>query len=358
MVTASCVSVIGPPSERCTTPPPDGLPNISSSARTVRLTRSFSSSLTCSKEPLSERYDMQVLTRLGMVGKNQKCYRPAEMAKIRLMLLGGFEAHTEPGVTLPIPRKKAQMLLAYLAMHPKQTHLRDKLATLLWDDAPAEQARLSLRQTLFIIRQALPFDPTLVDGDGIAFAADAATVDVREFEQLAQNDDPERLERAATLYHGALLEGVGPGSTAFEEWLRAQRERLHELALEVFAKLLGHQMMIDATEPAIQAALRLLSLDPLQEVTHRALMRLYAREGRRAAALRQYQFCVDVLQRELGVEPEEATKQVYREVLSQPSPLVAAPRADPRLLPQPRRRRVRAYRRSRSVTTPLIGRDT
>src|SRR5262245_59086117 len=146
-----------------------------------------------------------------MVRKNQKCYRPAETAKLRLTLLGGFEAHTDPGVAVAIPRKKAQMLLAYLAMHPRQTHLRDKLATLLWDDAPAEQARLSLRQTLFIIRQALPFDPTLVDGDGIAFAADAVTVDVREFEQLAQNDDPERLERAATLYHGALCETVRRG---------------------------------------------------------------------------------------------------------------------------------------------------
>src|SRR5215510_6472771 len=171
---------------------------------------------------------MKVLTALGMVGENQKCYLPADMSTLRLTLLGGFEARTDSRLSLAIPSKKAQMLLAYLAMRPRQRHLRDKLASLLWDDAPAEQARLSLRQALFIIRQALPFDPTLVDGDGVAFATDAVTVDVREFEQLAQNDDPERLERAATLYHGALLEGVGPGSTAFEEWLRAQRERLHE----------------------------------------------------------------------------------------------------------------------------------
>jgi hypothetical protein len=41
--------------------------------------------------------------------------------------------------------------------------------------------------------------------------------------------------------------------------------------------------------------------------------------------LRQYQLCVDVLQRELGVEPEEATKQVYRELLPQPSPRLATP---------------------------------
>jgi len=246
------------------------------------------------------------------------------MAKLRLTLLGGFEARTDSGLSVAIPRKKARMLLAYLVMHPKQTHLRDKLATLLWDDAPTDQARLSLRQALFAIRQALPFDPTVLDGDCVAFAADAVTVDVTEFEQLVRNDDPEALERSAALYQGDLLEGIGPSSAQFEEWLRAERERLHELALEALAKLLAHRMKVGVIEPAIHTALRLASLDPLQEVTHRALMRLYVRPGRRAAALRQYHVCVDVLQRELGVEPEDRTKQDHRELHPQPPPPMSA----------------------------------
>src|SRR5262245_21798820 len=249
------------------------------------------------------------------------------MAKLRLTLLGGFEARTDSGLSLAISRTKAQMLLAYLAMHPKQTHLRDKLATLLWDDVSAEQARLSLRQTLFVIRQALPFDPTVVDGNGVAFAEDAVTVDVTEFEQVARRHDPDELERATALYRGDLLEGISPGSAQFEEWLRAERERLHELALEALAKLLAHRMKLGATEPAIETALRLLSLDPLQDVTHRTLMRLYMRQGRRAAALHQYQVCVDLLRRELGVEPEEATREFYRTILPdrQPTPISLEP---------------------------------
>jgi DNA-binding SARP family transcriptional activator len=280
------------------------------------------------------------------------------MAKLRLTLLGGFEARTDSGLSSTISRKNAQMLLAYLAMHPKQTHLRDKLATLLWDDAPAEQARLSLRQTLFIIRQALPFDPTVVDGDAVAFAADAVTVDVSEFEHVARSHDPDELERAAALYQGDLLEGISPGSAQFEEWLRAERERLHELALEAFAKLLAHQMKLEATESAIQTALRLLSLDPLQEVTHRALMRLYTRQGRRAAALHQYQVCVDLLRRELGVEPEEGTRELYRTILPdrQPAPFSLEPVAPTRS----RGRRIDGLRRRRrtpSLEAPLIGRE-
>src|SRR5262245_9632910 len=44
-------------------------------------------------------------------------------------------------------------------------------------------------------------------------------------------------------------------------------------------------------------------------------MRLYVRDGRRDAALRQYQSCVDTLRRELSVEPEAETRQLYQEVL-------------------------------------------
>src|SRR5262249_53710270 len=54
----------------------------------------------------------------------------------------------------------------------------------------------------------------------------------------------------------------------------------------------------------------------LQEPVHRTLMRLYAQLGRRGAALHQYQLCVGVLQRELGIEPEDETKRLYQEILA------------------------------------------
>src|SRR5262249_20404369 len=48
-----------------------------------------------------------------------------------------------------------------------------------------------------------------------------------------------------------------------------------------------------------------------------------------ATALRQYQMCVDLLQRELRAEPEAETKQLYQELLQErsgaPSQTVAAP---------------------------------
>jgi tetratricopeptide (TPR) repeat protein len=107
----------------------------------------------------------------------------------------------------------------------------------------------------------------------------------------------------------------------FEDWLMAERERLRELALETLARLLAQQQRGGETrEGALQTALRLIALDPLQEPVHRSLMRLYSELGRRGAALQQYQLCQRVLRRELGVEPEEETRQLYREILRRQSP--------------------------------------
>lgn len=69
---------------------------------------------------------------------------------------------------------------------------------------------------------------------------------------------------------------------------------------------------------------QLLGVDPTQEAAHRTLMRLYLRQGRRGAALRQYQACVGVLQREVGTLPEPETRMLYRELLQAPVATAAA----------------------------------
>src|SRR5437667_241191 len=240
------------------------------------------------------------------------------MAVLRLALLGTFEARLDSGSAVTFPRKKSEALLAYLALQPGRMIARDKLAALLWGDASDERARHSLRQALVTLRQALPRAAAaclVEEGDNVGVSPTAVEVDVTRFEALATAASPEALERAAALYRGDLLEGMSVAEPPFEEWLRAERERLRELAIESLAKLLAHHARTDAVEHAVQTAIRLLGLEPAQEAVHRTLMRLYARQNRRGAALRQYQACVGVLERELGVEPEAETRQLDRALL-------------------------------------------
>jgi DNA-binding SARP family transcriptional activator len=238
---------------------------------------------------------------------------------LQIGLLGGLQARVEPGGALALPTKKAQALLAYLALPAGRAHPRDKLAALLWGGIREESARASLRQALFSIRKALgEVEGALTqDGDALALDAAAVNVDAGRFERAVKDGTPEALEQAAALYRGDLLDGFVLDEAPFEEWVLGERERLRELALEAFARLLAHQRKSGAAEAAIQSALRLLTLDPLQEPVHRTLMRLYAEAGRRASALRQYQQCVSALGRELGVEPEAETKALYEAILRQ-----------------------------------------
>src|SRR6185295_13227548 len=61
----------------------------------------------------------------------------------------------------------------------------------------------------------------------------------------------------------------------------------------------------------VRAATRLLSIEPLREDIHRALMRAYAAQGRINLALRQYENCRGALQRELHLQPEPETRHLH-----------------------------------------------
>jgi DNA-binding SARP family transcriptional activator/predicted ATPase len=251
------------------------------------------------------------------------------MAGLSVMLLGGFEARLASGAAPRLATRKAQALLAYLAMRPGQRHTRDKMAALLWGDKAESQARDGLRHALLALRRALgEVEPSvlLIEGQTVALDPTGIAVDVAAFESGVAEGTPPALERAVEVYRGDLLLGFSLSEPLFEQWLTAERERLREMALQSLARLLAHQTREATTERAIQTAVRLLALDPLQEAAHRSLMRLYARHGRRAAALKQYQVCVAALRRELGTEPEAETKTLYRDLLRSPGEVAAEAR--------------------------------
>jgi len=281
------------------------------------------------------------------------------MPGLRVTLLGGFEAGLASGATVSLPTKKAQALLAYLGLRAGQSHPRDKLAALLWGEKTDDQARDGLRHALVALRRALADadpPPLRVEGQHLALDPAATEVDVVTFERRVAQGTPAALEQAAELYRGDLLLGFTLDEPLFEEWLVAERERLREMALEALARLLAHQTRGVSTERAIQTAVRLLALDPLQEPVHRTLMRLYGRQGRRGAALKQYQTCVSVLRRELGTEPVAETRRLYQELLRRPTDETEAVEAR-EARPRPPRPMAPAPPELPAVETPLFGRD-
>ena len=62
------------------------------------------------------------------------------MGTIHLKLLGQFECKTDAGKAISLHTRKAEALLAYLALEPGIRHPRERLINLLWSDRGEEQA--------------------------------------------------------------------------------------------------------------------------------------------------------------------------------------------------------------------------
>ncbi len=100
-----------------------------------------------------------------------------------MFLLGAFriERDTRP---IALPTRKAESLLAYLALFP-EPHPREKLAALLWGDSTDEQARHSLCSALTTLRSKLGDDILLADRETVQLSPDISLwVDAREFQEI------------------------------------------------------------------------------------------------------------------------------------------------------------------------------
>ncbi len=241
------------------------------------------------------------------------------MAVLYLELLGDFRLRSESGSLVTISAKKSQAMLAFLGVKPSQLVSRDKMASLLWSSTAPEQARQSLRQTLSTLRKELgqvsSHKILVEEGDFLSLDASLIHVDVVEFESLIATGTAEALDPATRLYGGDFLDGFQIDEERFDQWVIAERDRLHRLALRAHAQLIEQLSRNDALDEAIAVAQRSLRIDPLQEAMHRSLMKLYIRSGDLLNALQQFDTCARLLRRELDVEPDAETKAVQQEVI-------------------------------------------
>jgi len=118
--------------------------------------------------------------------------------------------------------------------------------------------------------------------------------------------------------------------------------------MTAFTALATHHESNGRLDEARRIIERQLELDPWREPAHRALMRLLFHMDERTAALQQYERCVQLLEDELGLEPEPETVALYEEIRAGATTR-QAPAAD-----------AAAPSRLTSVAeplTPLIGRE-
>lgn len=250
------------------------------------------------------------------------------MGELTLQVLGAFHVRDASGGEIRIASRKGRALLAYLALRPGESHSRDRLANLLWEDTDEELARTSLRQALAALRKSLPAkaQPALLaDTESVGVDAELLQSDIDSFRRSLLAGTRTSLQDAINHYRGDLLDGFDARSTAFDEWLSSERGTLRKQMSEALHRLTELCMAAEDNDGALTACTRLVSLEPLNEAAHRRIMELQARRNSYAEALRQYRVCRDVLRRELDVSPEAATEQLHRELMRKRRAAVAEP---------------------------------
>ena len=157
---------------------------------------------------------------------------------IQLKLLGGLSVTDAHGGDAGIASRRHPIaLLALLATAPSMTLSRGKLVGLLWPEVDERTARNRLTSCVYEVRAALGGAALIATGDELRLDDTSFACDVCELGRAASAKDHETV---VALYAGPFLDGFYlPGSTAFEERLARERDRLrwsYHASLEALAR--------------------------------------------------------------------------------------------------------------------------
>jgi DNA-binding SARP family transcriptional activator len=253
---------------------------------------------------------------------NKNSARPS----LRVHLLGPFRVIANGKVVEEDSwsRRKPRLLVKLLALQPHHQLHREQVMELLWPELSAESAANSLHKAIHLARHAL--EPGLKAGSDSSFiltrgqqitlsAPGGLWIDAEEFEkrayEAAQSRDAAIFEAALELYEGDLLM-----EDLYEDWAASSREQLRGLRLDLLIKLAGLYESQGQYAKGIDRLNQVVMDDTSNEEAHMRLMRLYALSGSRHQALRQYRICSEAIRKELDAEPDQATTDLYGQILS------------------------------------------
>ncbi len=250
------------------------------------------------------------------------------MDELRLYLFGLPRIEFQ-GTLIRADRRKALALAAYLALSDRRQS-RDTVANLLWPELDRDHGRSALRSTLRTLTTPLPFEWIEADRSALMLKRKVTWVDVHEFsahlaESEAHGHDVDLLcerciplyLRALELYQADFMSGFSlPDSVDYDDWQLSQREWLRQEFSDIQRRLSTYYANIQHYPQAIKFAQQWLTVDPFQEAAQRQLMRLYAANGQRSEALRQYNAAVELLEAELATTPEDETTRLYETILN------------------------------------------
>jgi len=243
---------------------------------------------------------MQPLERERFIEKNEMVEPPAYL-EIRLLGTPSFLINGAP--LSETTSHKVEALFAYLVCQP-YPHLRDGLASLLFNARSRNQANNNLRvllsrlrrvceDTILITRQTVRLNPTY-----------QVWLDTAVFQQTLSHQP----ESALKLYRGNFLETIQvQEAKGFVEWTMLKREQYRLMALEAILQLVEKFESRGQFQEAIPFARQLVTIEPHHQGWHRRLIQLYLHTGQQQQATAQLETCHQIMQDIFGQNLHPAT---------------------------------------------------
>lgn len=265
---------------------------------------------------------------------------------MEIRLLGPLEVAADARV-LELGGGRQRALLVVLALRPNQVVSTDSLIDALWGDAAPPTALKALQGLVSQLRRALaPLGGEVIAtrSPGYVLDVDPDTIDAHRFERLATlgrqevESDPrsaaETLREALGLWRGEAL-----AEFAYEPFAQAATAHLAEVRLEAFESLFDAELELGRHGEVTAELQALVSTNPLRERLRGQLMLALYRSGRQADALEAYRDGREVLDQELGLEPDVELRRLEQAILAQDPALGRVEKTRPQRSPTVRRRR-------------------
>jgi DNA-binding SARP family transcriptional activator/tetratricopeptide (TPR) repeat protein len=225
-------------------------------------------------------------------------------SRLSVRLLGELQVLDGNGHAMALPAsKKTRALMGYLVA-TGQPQRRERLCDLLWDgpDDPRAELRWSLNKIRPLLNDAGVTRLT-ADREHVCFEAGDADVDIARVQPLRTSDLSTSpialLEETVSLFRGEFLDGLDlPACYRYQDWCIVEREAWSKFRLAALGTLVAR--LGESQEKALRYARELVSLDPLSETGHAAIVRLLGEMGRAKDAIQHFNYASTTLNRELG----------------------------------------------------------
>jgi DNA-binding SARP family transcriptional activator len=218
-------------------------------------------------------------------------------------LLGGWQLCLDEAVATVTTRERR--VLSLLALRGERS--RVSLARTLWPDSEESRAYGNLRAAVWRIQRLQ--GGLLQEGQGTLRLAPHVRVDVHRLCAIAQQLTADAWPAAdadtlQVLDHDEVLPILSPDELLpawDDDWVAEERALLHQLRLRALENLTARLLNCADVDGALQAAMRAVTIDPLRERAHRALILVHLADGNHAEAVRVYRSFKQRLSDELGV---------------------------------------------------------